>query len=466
MPINIEMPKLSDTMTEGTLVKWNKQVGDTIEIGDVIAEVETDKATMEMEAFDEGTLTAILVQEGEKAAVGAALGVLLEDGEEASTAPATTGAVSTDTPAPAAPAAAPHPAPPVAPAQANPNTGERVKASPLARKIAAAKGLDIHAIQGSGPGGRILKSDVESFSAAPAPAATPVPSPAPSPSVVGTPAAAAVSPLASAATALAASAKSQAAQSSASPATSARTSSPAPVAINPVVTAEDKTVELSSMRRIIADRLLTSKTTIPHFYLHVEADTAPLMTLRKQVNAQAEQTHGNKYSINDFVLKAVINAAQAVPEVNASFHGDSIVQFAKIGVSIAVAVDDGLVTPVIKDAANKSMLQISKEVKDLAVRARDKKLLPNEFDGGTVTVSNLGAWGIESFDAIINPPQAAILSVGAIVEKPVVKDGQIVPGMRMNIGLSCDHRVVDGAVGARFLNEVKKLIENPALMLV
>ena len=170
--------------------------------------------------------------------------------------------------------------------------------------------------------------------------------------------------------------------------------------------------------------------------------------------------------MNDFVLKAVINALQAVPEVNASFNGDNIVQFAKIGVSVAVAVDDGLVTPVIKDAANKSMLQISKEVKDLAVRARDKKLKPNEFDGGTITVSNLGAWGIESFDAIINPPQAAILSVGAIVQKPVVKDGAIVPGQRMNIGLSCDHRVVDGAVGAQFLNEVKKLIESPALMLV
>ena len=188
--------------------------------------------------------------------------------------------------------------------------------------------------------------------------------------------------------------------------------------------------------------------------------------MRKQVNAQAEQSHGNKYSVNDFVLKAVISAAQAVPAVNASFNGDSIVQFAKIGVSVAVAVEDGLVTPVIKDAGNKSMLQISQEVKDLAGRARDKKLRPDEFDGGTVTVSNLGAWGIESFDAIVNPPQAAILSVGAIVEKPVVKDGQIVPGQRMNIGLSCDHRVIDGAVGAQFLNELKKLIENPALMLI
>ncbi|MGB1874331.1 MAG: pyruvate dehydrogenase complex dihydrolipoamide acetyltransferase [Akkermansiaceae bacterium] len=443
MPTNIEMPKLSDTMTEGTLVKWNKQQGDTIEIGDVIAEVETDKATMEMEAFDEGILSEILVQEGEKAAVGAILGVLLEEGEEApaggsaaaaASAPeqaAVDDASAADQPANEAPAPASAPAP-ATPAAA---PGGRIKASPLARKIAESKGLDLGSIQGTGPGGRIVKADVEA---------------------AGPAGGSAASPLADAASALAASARAQVVQST-----------PAPVtAINPVAAAEDQIIALSSMRNIIAERLLTSKTTIPHFYLHVECDTAPLMTLRKQVNAQAEQTHGNKYSINDFVLKAVINAAQAVPQVNASFNGDSIVQYAKVGVSIAVAVDDGLVTPVIKDAASKSMLQISQEVKDLAARARDKKLLPNEFDGGTVTVSNLGAWGIESFDAIINPPQAAILSVGAIVEKPVVKDGQIVPGMRMNVGLSCDHRVVDGAVGAQFLNEVKKLIENPALMLV
>ena len=451
MPTNIEMPKLSDTMTEGTLVKWNKQVGDTIEIGDVIAEVETDKATMEMEAFDEGTLSDILVQAGEKAAVGATLGVLLEDGEEApapGSAPAAISAPESQPFVEGAEAAegieAPEVSQPAAelvaptstPALHQAGPGERIKASPLARKIADSKGVDIAAIQGSGPGGRIVKADVEAAAEG----------------------GSAPSRLASAATALAASAKAQVVQSTPAPVAAA--------AINPVVAAGDQTIELSSMRRIIADRLLTSKTTIPHFYLHVECDTAPLMTLRKQINAQAEQTHGNKYSINDFVLKSVINAAQAVPEINASFNGDSVVQFAKVGVSIAVAVDDGLVTPVIKDAASKSMLQISQEVKDLAVRARDKKLMPNEFDGGTVTVSNLGAWGIESFDAIINPPQAAILSVGAIIEKPVVKDGQIVAGMRMNIGLSCDHRVVDGAVGARFLNEVKKLIENPALMLV
>nr|MCU0797787.1 2-oxo acid dehydrogenase subunit E2 [Akkermansiaceae bacterium] len=206
--------------------------------------------------------------------------------------------------------------------------------------------------------------------------------------------------------------------------------------------------------------------TIPHFYLHAEVDMAPLMALRGQINAQAEKTHGNKYSVNDFVLKAAINSAQAVPAVNASFAGDHIVQFASVGMSVAIAVEDGLVTPVIKNAESKTLLQISQEVKDMAGRAKNKKLKPNEFDGGTITVSNLGAWGVEFFDAIVNPPQALIVSVGAAIEKPVVKDGQIVPGLRMNLGISCDHRVVDGAVAAQFLAEMKKLLEQPALMLI
>ena len=462
MPINIEMPKLSDTMTEGTLVKWNKQVGDEIEIGDVIAEVETDKATMEMEAFDEGVLSEIRIQEGEKAEVGAVLGVLLEDGEEAGEAPASSeqSDPAAEPAAEQAPVASEESAPqevatpsvtPVVTSQG----GERIKASPLARKIAASEGVDISTLQGSGPGGRIVKADVESAASAPATAAPSEPAPTEAPaSLVG------------AADALVASAKSQAKSSVPAAAVPAPTPAPAPAAIAPTVADEDQRIELSSMRKIIADRLLASKTTIPHFYLHVEVDTEPLMTLRKQINAQAEQTHGNKYSVNDFVLKAVINAAQVVPAVNASFNGDHIVQFAKVGVSVAIAVDDGLVTPVIKDAASQTMLQISQQVKDFAARARDKKLLPNEFDGGTITVSNLGAWGIDSFDAIVNPPQAVILSVGTIVQKPVVKDGEIVIGQRMNIGVSCDHRVVDGAVGAEFITEVKKLIENPALMLV
>ncbi len=426
MPINIEMPKLSDTMTEGTIVRWLKKEGDQVEIGDILAEIETDKATMEMEAFDEGTLSQITVAEGGKGAVGAVIATLLEEDEEPGSAPTSSAppaaaaalatasaAVNNPTP-PAAPTSTPTAAPPVT------ASGGRIKASPLARKIAAANGVDLSTLTGTGPGGRIVKADVLS---------------APSGGTAATPAA-------SGATA------------------------PAPVAISPVVSGEDTKIELSGMRKVIADRLLTSKTTIPHFYLHLEVDAAPLMALRKQVNAQAEATHGNKYSVNDFVVKALINATLAVPEVNASFNGDHIVQFAHVGVSVAVAVDEGLVTPVVKNANTKSLLEISKEIKDLAVRARDKKLLPNEFDGGTVTISNLGAWGIESFDAIINPPQAVILSVSAIVEKPVVKDGQIVPGLRMNLGVSCDHRVVDGAIGAKFLSEIKRLIENPALMLV
>lgn len=436
MPINIEMPKLSDTMTEGTLVRWLKQEGDEIEIGDIIAEIETDKATMEMEAFDEGVLSQISVAEGGKAPVGEVIAVLLEPGEESGAATPAPAAQATPEPTPAAPAVAESQAPPMISnalasaaaalkSSSQPTSGaERIKASPLAKKIADAEGIDLTSISGTGPGGRIVKADLAGGSKA-APASTPAPasSPAPSPA-------------------------------------------PAPVAISPVASGEDQTIPLTGMRKIIADRLLTSKTTIPHFYLHLEVDAAPLMDLRKQINAQAEATHGNKYSVNDFVVKALINASVAVPEVNASFNGDSIVQFAHVGVSVAVAVEDGLVTPVVKNAEQKSLLAISKEIKDLAGRARDKKLLPNEFDGGTVTISNLGAWGIESFDAIVNPPQAAILSVGGIIEKPVVKDGQIVPGLRMNLGVSCDHRVVDGAVGAKFIAEIKRLLENPALMLV
>jgi pyruvate dehydrogenase E2 component (dihydrolipoamide acetyltransferase) len=433
MPINIEMPKLSDTMTEGTVVRWLKKEGEEIEIGDIIAEIETDKATMEMEAFDEGILSKISVEEGGKAPVGSVIAILLEDGEDdGDPAPASAEEKAS---APSSPPAAVTQALEKAaatvqgnkPAPATTTTdGGRIKASPLAKKIAEAEGIDLSKLTGTGPGGRIVKADV-----------------------VG---------------ALASDSKPDA--TAAQPAVSKPTPAPAPVAISPVASGDDQKIELSGMRKIIAERLLTSKTTIPHFYLHLEVDAAPLMSLRKQINAQAEATHGNKYSVNDFVVKALINATRAVPEVNASFNGDHIVQFAKVGISIAIAVDEGLVTPVVKNADQKSLLAISTEIKEMAVRARDKKLLPNEFDGGTVTISNLGAWGIESFDAIINPPQAVILSVGGIIEKPVVKDGNIVPGLRMNLGVSCDHRVVDGAVAARFLGEIKRLIENPALMLV
>jgi len=453
MPVNIEMPKLSDTMTEGTLLKWHKKVGDRVEIGDILAEVETDKATMEMEAFDEGEITEIRIQEGEKAPIGGVLAVL--DGDDSEDAPAPEAKQEEQAAAAEAPVN-----PPVAteaPAQASaespatpaaPLGNERVKSSPLARKVAADLGVNIASLSGSGPGGRIVRKDVEAASkATPAPAKP------------------ARSTEANAANALVAAAKARMnppAAPAASPAPAAGAIQP----LMPVAKEGDEIIQLSSMRKIIASRLLTSKVTIPHFYLHLEVDAAPLMALRKQINDQAEKTHGNKYSVNDFVLKAVINAAQAVPAINASFAGDHIVKFKHVGLSVAIAVEDGLVTPVIKLAESKSLLAISKQVKDFAVRAKDKKLKPDEFDGGTITVSNLGAWGIESFDAIVNPPQAAILSVGAAIEKPVVKNGQIVAGLRMNLGLSCDHRVVDGAIGAQFLAEVKKLIEQPALMLL
>jgi pyruvate dehydrogenase E2 component (dihydrolipoamide acetyltransferase) len=436
MSVNIEMPKLSDTMTEGTLIKWHKQVGDSVEIGDILAEIETDKATMEMEAFDDGVITKILVQEGEKAVIGGILAVLDGDSDGSPAPVAQVAAVAPASAAPSLPTATATSA-----SSSNASSGERIKASPLARKVAADLGVDLSSLSGSGPAGRIVKSDVEN--------ATSSTTKAPSSE-------------ASAAAALAASVKAKAAAASApSPA-----SVPAAPAIVPVAKDGDEIVQLSSMRKIIASRLLTSKTTIPHFYLHVDVDAAPLMALRQQVNSQAEKTHGNKYSVNDFILKAVVNATETVPAVNASFAGDHIVKFKNVGLSVAIAVEDGLVTPVIKEAESKSLLAISRAVKDFAVRAKDKKLKPAEFDGGTITVSNLGAWGIESFDAIVNPPQAAILSVGAAIEKPVVKNGQIVPGLRMNLGLSCDHRVVDGAVAAQFLSEIKKLIEQPALMLL
>jgi pyruvate dehydrogenase E2 component (dihydrolipoamide acetyltransferase) len=440
MSVNIEMPKLSDTMTEGTLIKWHKKVGDSVEIGDILAEVETDKATMEMEAFDDGMITEILINEGEKATIGSVLAIL--DGDSGPSGAAMPAAAPAQA-APAATSSAPVQAAPGLTAE--PITGDRLKTSPLARKIALEKGINLEGVTGTGPAGRIVKKDVETAS------------------VSLPPAKAAVSSEASAAAALAASIK---AKTAAPAPVSSSAVAPAPQAINPVVKEGDEIVQLSSMRKIIASRLLTSKTTIPHFYLHLEVDAAPLMALRQQVNAQAEQTHGNKYSVNDFILKAVINATEAVPAVNSSYAGDHIVKFKHVGLSVAIAVEDGLVTPVIKMAETKSLLAISRAVKDFAVRAKDKKLKPDEFDGGTITVSNLGAWGIESFDAIVNPPQAAILSVGAAIEKPVVKNGQIVPGLRMNLGLSCDHRVVDGAVAAQFLAEIKKLIEQPALMLL
>lgn len=457
MSVKLEMPKLSDTMTEGTLVAWRVAVGDEIEIGDVIADIETDKATMEMEAFDEGVLTEILVEAGSKVPVGSVLGTLSEEGDDTSSdSDASQESGSEDTAAKSDDEGDSVPSQPAQTAasqdggteqsisgNSTKEDGSRLRVSPLARKIADEKGVDLNSLEGSGPGGRIVAADVENAKDSKSQSKESQPSS----SITASDSNKQDSPP-----------KGQPAKPAPAPAQSA--------AINPVVADEDKVTPLSGMRKIIAERLLTSKQTIPHFYLHVEVDAGPLIELRKQVNSQVDQSHGNKFTFNDFVVKAMINACLKVPEVNASFNGDSIVQFANVGVSIAIAVEDGLVTPVVKNAQTKSMLQISKEIKEMAVRAKEKKLMPNEFDNGTITISNLGAWGIESFDAIVNPPQAAIISVGGIIEKPVVKNGEIVPGMRMNLGMSCDHRVVDGAVAATYLNELKKLLEQPSLMLI
>lgn len=432
MPKIIEMPKLSDTMTEGTLAKWLVKEGDSVSTGQSLADVETDKATMEMPCFFEGTLHKILVSAGAKAVLGAPLAVVLEEGEEApanldeiiakaqaavASAPAAEAKPAAGA-APARKAAAPGSRLPTAPQptrRAVAGTETRVKASPLARKIAAERGVDLSRLTGTGPGGRIVRADVENAPAGGAAAAR----------------------------------------------------GPATPTIRPVFGDEDERVPTSSMRNIIAERLLASKTQIPHFYLQMEVDAGPLMEFRAHLNATADKNGGNKYTVNDFILKAVIRAAQAQPAINAAWDGDAIVKFKSVGLSVAIAVDDGLVTPVIKQAEKKTLLEISQSVKDLAGKAKTKKLSPDDFAGGTITVSNLGAYGIDQFAAIINPPQAAIVAIGSIRKTPVVNDkGQIVVGQRMWVGLSGDHRVVDGAVAATFLAEMRKLLENPALMLV
>lgn len=410
------MPKLSDTMTEGTITRWRKKKGDTVEMGDILAEVETDKATMEMEAFDDGVLHEIYVADGGKAKVGDPVALILAEGETPESAgktPAAKNDLTTSGGKDAAPAAA-APAAKAAPAE---DSDSRVKASPLARKIAKEKGISLGSVKGSGPGGRIVVKDLEGGSAAPAPAAA-APAPAAAPAIQAT------------------------------------------------AGASDTKVPLSGMRRTIAERLVASKQQNPHFYLSVEVDAGPLMKLRTDLNKANEAAGQPKLTVNDFVLLAISRAAAAHPYVNASWGGDSIIQYASVNISVAVAVDDGLVTPVIRNAAKLSLKEISASVKDLAARARTKKLKPEEYQGGTITVSNLGAYGVEQFYAIVNPPQAAIVAVGAIVKKPVVnaKD-EIVVGQRMVVSLSGDHRVVDGAVGAEFLSTLRKLIENPALML-
>jgi len=427
MPITIEMPKLSDTMTEGTLLRWVKKVGDTVAVGDVLAEVETDKATMEMEAFDEGTLSEVYVGDGQTAQVGQKLALLLAAGESkpAESKPSASKQPDTqkkpDAEKKTSQTKQPDPAPAPQTVEAtDTEAGVRVKASPLARKVAAELGVQLETLPGSGPGGRIVRDDVLTAHQNRSETAAQSPKPV------------------------------------------------APVAILPVpVSQQDVQIPLGGMRRTIAARLLEAKTTIPHFYLQAEVDAEPLVQLRQQLNAANEAAGLSKFTVNDFILKATAVAAAHVPKANASFSGDTIVQYGSVQLACAVAIDDGLVTPVIRDAQSKTLSQISAEIKDLASKARSKKLKPEQYQGGTLTVSNLGSYGVDQFFAIINPPQSLIVSVGAILKKPVINAaGAIVPGQRLVLALSCDHRVVDGAIGAQFLAELKRLLETPALMLV
>ncbi|EIP97272.1 pyruvate dehydrogenase complex dihydrolipoamide acetyltransferase, long form [Opitutaceae bacterium TAV1] len=446
----IEMPKLSDTMTVGTLVKWLKKEGDTVATGDMLAEVETDKATMELECFFDGTLLKIFSPAGSQVAIGAPLCAVGKPGEKVDAPEAAPAAPAAEAPAeakpenksaepapaPAAPAspATPAPAPEADAAPASGADDERLRISPLARKLARSKGIDPSAIKGSGPGGRILREDV--LAAEKAGAASPA-KPAP-----GKPAASAT----------------------------------AQVILGKGPIQEERSVPVSTMRGVIARRLLESKTTIPHFYLDIDIDAEPLLTLRQQLNTALEQSGGSagsagsavKISVNDFILKACAEALRRVPAVNASWTdtGSSVKYHAAAHVSFAVAIDDGLITPVVRDAHDKSVVQIASEAKILGKLAKDKKLKPDQFSGGTFCVSNLGMMGIPRFSPIINPPNAAILGVGTTVRKPVVKNDQIVIGQVLTLTLSCDHRVVDGAVGAKFLGALKEVLENPLLLLV
>ena len=412
----VTMPRLSDTMTEGTVASWLKKVGDTVKEGDILAEIETDKATMEFESFYAGTLLYIGIKEGESAPIDSLLAIIGPAGTDVNavlaaakggSAPATAAApAKSEAPAAAAPAA------PAAPAATT--TDGRVFASPLAKKIAQDKGINLSEVKGSGENGRIVRKDVEGF--------TP----------------------------------------SAKPAAAASTEkAAAPVAYVPVGEEVTEEVKNSQMRKTIAKRLSESKFTAPHYYLTIEVDMENAMASRSQINNLPD----TKVSFNDMVVKACAMALRKHPQVNTSWKGDVTVYNKHVHIGVAVAIEDGLVVPVLKFADNLSLSQIGVLVKDLAGKARNKKLTPAEMDGSTFTVSNLGMFGVEQFTSIINQPNSAILSVGAIVEKPVVKDGQIVVGHTMKLCLACDHRTIDGATGAQFLQTLKAYIENPVTML-
>lgn len=413
MSIAIKMPALSPTMEEGTLAKWLVKVGDTVSSGDILAEIETDKATMEFEAVDEGVVTAIEVAEGtEGVKVGTVIATIAGEGEDTAPAPATAPAPKAEAaPSPvAAPAAAPAPAPALAP------KGDRVIASPLARRIAADRGVNLSAVKGSGPGGRIVRADVDSPGSAPAaPAAAPAP------------------------------------VSSAS----APVSAPVPDFGIPYVSEK-----LGNVRKVIARRLTEAKQTIPHIYLTVDVRLDALLKLRGELN-KALEADGVKLSVNDLLIKALAKALIRVPKCNVSFAGDELRKYSRADISVAVAAPSGLITPIITDAASKGVAQISKEMKTLAEKARDGKLMPHEYQGGTASLSNLGMFGIKQFDAVINPPQAMILAVGAGEQRPYIVDGALAVATVMSATGSFDHRAIDGADGAQLMQAFKDLVENP-----
>lgn len=445
MAIDITMPRLSDTMEEGTLVKWRVQVGDSVSAGDHLADVETDKATMELQCFDDGTIANLAVEEGATVPVGALIVTLAEEGESvedaASQAGQTTGeaqekaerAETAETTAQvteegdkqAAKPEAAEPEPGKAePTKAAPSGGpstDRPRVSPLARKIADEQGLDLTQIKGTGPDGRIIKRDVlsaaEGKGGAAAPSAAPQGAPAPA----------------------------------------------------PAAGLEAKTIPLSNMRKTIAKRLVESKTSIPHFTVSTPIDMNPLMELRKTLNAQLERQN-IKLSVNDFLTRAAALACVQHPAVNSSWADGSIEQHGTVNVGIAVALPEerggGLIVPVLRDVQNMGLRQISEQTRQLAGKAREQGLSQEEMQGGTFTISNLGMFGVEHFEAIINPPQAAILATGAAIEKPVVRDGEIVVGHEMTATLSADHRVIDGAIAAAYLQTLKEMLENPAGLLV
>ena len=464
----LDMPQLSDTMKIGVLQKWRKNEGDKVSPGEVLAEVETDKAVMDFEAFDAGVLLKRLIADGASVPVGTPIAIIGKAGEDiaalvaeaaaraggAKAAPAATPEAPKPAPAPApapaaaapAPAAAParaaapapRPAPRPAPVAAAPAAGAKVLASPLARKLATDLGVDLRTVQGTGPGGRIVERDVKAVAEGGAQAAPAVDWHA----AEEAPATAAAAPHVSATAPLPAQLVPE------------RRAEARPAAAPP---ADDVVKPLSMMRRTIASRLLEAKTTVPHFYLTADVDMDAAMEFRTQV----AEVHGAKLSVNDLVLKACALALRRIPEANASFTEEAIVQHARVDIGMAVAIEDGLITPVIRDADKKTIGQIAAEARELAGRARERKLRPEEYTHATFSVSNLGMMGIRDFAAIINPPEGAILAVGTVRKEPVVKGDKIVVGQRMSITLSCDHRVIDGALGAKLLQAIVAILEKP-----